>query len=66
MKKIIKVEGMHCVSCAKIIEMEFEDKANSISVDADKGSVEIDFDEKNISEKQIKEIISKLGYKIKK
>jgi len=65
MIKTFKISGMHCVSCAKIIEMELENFVNSIKVDASKNSAEVDFDEKKISEKKIKEIIEKLGYKVK-
>ena len=65
MKKIFKIGGMHCESCAKIIEMELNDFVNSIKVNVSKGMAEIDFDERNISEGKIKEIISKAGYSIK-
>lgn len=65
MKKILKIGGMHCESCAKIIEMELENFVNSIKVNVSKGIAEIDFDERKISENRIKEIISKAGYSIK-
>lgn len=56
---------MHCESCAKIIEMELNDFVNSVKVNVSKGMAEIDFDEKNINENKIKEIIQKAGYSIK-
>ena len=49
---------MHCGSCAKMIEMELEEKVDSIS-----GKAEIDFDDDKISESEIKDIILKMGYK---
>lgn len=56
---------MHCASCAKIIEMELENFVNNIKVDVSKNIAEIDFNEKNISESKIKEIIFKAGYSVK-
>lgn len=63
MKRIFKIEGMHCNSCAKLIEDTLNEKVNSSSVSFSKGIAEIDFDEEKISEKEIKEKIKKLGYK---
>ena len=61
-EKIIKITGMHCNSCAMNIELELEDKVNSIKVNYATGEAEIDFDPKKISESRIKETIKKLGY----
>ena len=68
MKKItLKIEGMHCGSCVMNIEGELEDtpgikmsKVNYASQVA-----EIEFEEKKIDEKKIKEIIQDLGYSAK-
>lgn len=65
MKKTIKINGMHCASCSKIIKMELKDKVNSISVSHETGQAVIDFDENKIKEEEIKEIITKLRYKVK-
>ncbi len=54
----LNIQGMHCGSCAKMIEMELEEKVDSIS-----GKAEIDFDDDKISESEIKDIILKMGYK---
>lgn len=56
---------MHCESCAKVIQMELEGKVNKIQVDYKNGFAEVDFDEKKIGLQKIKEIIKKLGYKVK-
>ena len=53
---------MHCASCSKLIEIELEDKVKSIKINDKNASGEIDFDEKNISKKEIIETITKLGY----
>ncbi|VVB79163.1 Heavy-metal-associated domain protein [uncultured archaeon] len=65
MEKIFQIEGMHCESCAKIIKMELEGKVNKILIDYKKGIAKIEFDEKIISEKQIKGVIENSGYKVK-
>ncbi len=63
MKKIeLAIKGMHCKSCAKMIEMELGDKVNKVKVEYEKGKAHIDFDEDKISEKQIRDIIKKGGY----
>ena len=64
MKKIFKISGMHCNSCAMGIEFELEDKVNKVNVDYSQEKAEIDFDESKISEKEIIKIIEKLGYKV--
>ena len=65
MKKTYTIKGMHCNSCSNLIENKFKDKVNSISVNYAQEKAEIDFNEKNISETEIKEIIKELGYEIK-
>lgn len=64
MKKTYIVKGMHCSSCKKIIEMELSDQVNKLSIDVNSGKTEIDFNEDEISEKEIIDKITKLGYKV--
>ncbi|MEK6913429.1 MAG: cation transporter [Nanoarchaeota archaeon] len=66
MKKIFKIEGMHCESCKKIIEMELQGKVNKISVNLKENNAEVDFDERKINDRQIAQEIIKLGYKVRK
>ena len=61
----LNIEGMHCGSCSKMIELELEDKVDKITVSLEKKKAEITFDNKKITKSQIKEIINKLGYKVK-
>ncbi len=62
MKKInLMIKGMHCSSCSKLIQGELEDKRIKAQVQ-DTGKALIEFDEKKISEQQIKDIIKELGY----
>ena len=65
MKKTLEIEGMHCMSCSKLIEMELEDSVNTISVNHETGKAEIDFDENKISEQEIKNKIKKSGFSVK-
>ncbi|MBS3078740.1 sulfite exporter TauE/SafE family protein [Candidatus Pacearchaeota archaeon] len=65
MKKTYKIKGMHCNSCAMLIEREFQNQVNEISASYSKENVEIDFDSEKISEKEIKERLEKLGYEVR-
>jgi sulfite exporter TauE/SafE/copper chaperone CopZ len=60
--KKFKIKGMHCNSCSNLIENSLKNKVNSVSVSFSKEEAVIDFDESKISEKEIKNIIKKLGY----
>jgi len=64
MKIVLKIKGMHCNSCAMLIEEKLKDKVNKIFVSYSKEQAEIDFDENKISEKEIGEIIKKCGYEV--
>ncbi|MEK6936251.1 MAG: cation transporter [Nanoarchaeota archaeon] len=59
------IRGMHCESCAKLIENEMENKVKKIKVNFANKKAEIEFDEENIGEAEIKDKITKLGYKVK-
>ena len=61
-KKIYKIKGMHCNSCATLIEKELKEKLNNIFVSFANEQAEIDFDNKKISEQEIKGRIKKLVY----
>ena len=64
MKKTFKIEGMHCNSCAMLIEKELKEDVNHVSASYAKEQAEVDFDENKISEREIKERIEALGYEI--
>ncbi len=66
MKKIkLNITGMHCASCKKAIEMELSGKVNKVDIKEDGESI-IEFNENNISEKEIEGAIKRAGYGIKK
>ncbi len=63
-KKLFKISGMHCISCAMNIDGELEDTAGvkSSCTNYAKSQTEVEFDENKVSDKQIKNIIEKTGY----
>ncbi len=65
MEKIYSIKDMSCNSCAQIIERALKDKVNKIYVSFIEEEAIIDFDKDKISEKEILEIINKLGYEAK-
>jgi sulfite exporter TauE/SafE/copper chaperone CopZ len=64
--KIIYIEGMHCVSCEKLLDDELADILGVISVRADrkKGVVELDYAEIEPEFSKVKEIVEKFGYTV--
>lgn len=63
-KKTYKVNGMHCTSCAMIIEGELEDVGVQARCSYIKETLDVDFDEGKISEKTIHDAVSKAGYTV--
>ena len=64
MKIQFKITNMTCASCAIINEKSLlkAKGVESAKVDFKSGLAEVEFDEKTIGQKQIKEIIIKNGY----
>ena len=60
----LKIEGMHCTSCAMNIDGELEDTegVKSSSTSYTKQTTEVEFDKEKLDEKQIVEIIKRAGY----
>jgi Cu2+-exporting ATPase/Cu+-exporting ATPase len=65
-KKTFKVEGMHCASCANIIQSRLEKKEGieSIEINFATEKTKINFDDQKISVKEMNDEIGKLGYKL--
>lgn len=61
MKKVFRVEGMSCNSCANLIEGRLKDKVRKVSVSYAKGEVFVDFDKNKISESDIVGLIEEDG-----
>ncbi len=64
-KKILKIDGMHCTSCALNIDFDLEDLKGVKSSKTSYASqiTEIEFDENTLDDKTILETIKKTGYK---
>lgn len=66
MKKIIKIEGMHCTSCAINIEHDLkkEKGVNSASVNFATKKAMVEYDEVSMNEDNLANIIKKSGYSV--
>ncbi len=58
----LKINGMHCASCAMNIDGELEDMGVESKTSYAKGETEVRFDESKISIESIVGAIRKLGY----
>jgi len=65
-KKIFKISGMHCTSCAMLIEGELEEAfgIESVKVSFVKSELEVKFLDDLIGVKEILEIVQKTGYSL--
>lgn len=63
MKKTYNIKGMHCVSCAMMIEGELEDRGLTGRCNFAKQTVEVESDDKTIDE-QVKQAVEAAGYRV--
>ncbi|MBI2054068.1 MAG: heavy-metal-associated domain-containing protein [Candidatus Staskawiczbacteria bacterium] len=65
-KITLTISGMHCSSCAKIIETSLEEKegVGSIFVNYDSKKAFLEFDSEKINLDELKSEIESLGYSI--
>jgi len=63
-KRIYKISGMHCSSCAMNVEWELEDKGVKAKCNFAKETLEVEADFKKITDEELKRTIEKLGYKL--
>jgi copper chaperone CopZ len=66
MKKLkFKVEGMHCTSCALLIDEELEETKGirQSRTNYARQVAEVEFDEQQVDEEKIQAIIAQIGYK---
>lgn len=63
-KKKFKISGMHCTSCAMNIDGELEDTngVKQANTNYAKSQTEVEYDESKLSDKQIIDLIKKVGY----
>lgn len=63
-KKIYKVHGMHCTSCATVIESDLEDTGVKARCNYARETLEIEFDPQKVSESAIKNTVVAAGYQL--
>lgn len=63
-KHLLKINGMHCISCSMVIDGDLEDTKGVISAKTHyaKQVTEVVFDEGEITVEKIIEIVKKTGY----
>lgn len=61
-KKTYTVEGMHCTSCAMVIESDLEDSGIQAVCSYAKQSLQVEYDENSVSDSQVREIVKNSGY----
>lgn len=63
----IEIDGMHCVSCSVNIDGVLEELPGVVEARTSyaKGKTVVVYDKGKVSEKEIREEIVKLGYKVK-
>jgi len=63
-KKIFLVSGMHCNSCAQLVEMDLEELPGikNAKVDFASSKAVVEFDESKLGAQKIIEAINKAGY----
>jgi len=61
MKKILKIEGVHCSSCAMMIEGELLDAGIKCKCSFTNQQIEV---EEKADEEKVKKLISDLGYSV--
>jgi Cu+-exporting ATPase len=64
-KKNLKIEGMHCTSCAMNIDFDLEDieGVKSAKTNYAKQVCVVEYDGKKVSEEELLKSIKKTGYK---
>lgn len=63
-KKSFKVNGMHCTSCASLIEADLEDAGAKASCSYARQTLVVEYDESKLSEEKISEMVKNSGYEI--
>ncbi len=64
-EKIVRVEGMSCVSCAKAVEnaLKSMEGVKGVEVSLEEGIAKVQFDNELVNIEKIAEKIEKIGYK---
>lgn len=63
-KKTLQIDGMHCASCAMLIEGELEDIGASAHCSWTASKVEVSFDPAKLTDTDINAAIVRAGYRV--
>lgn len=63
-KKTYKVKGMHCTSCALVIEGDLEDAGVQARCDYARETLEVEYDPASVAEDTIESVVAKAGYSV--
>lgn len=61
-QKTYKVSGMHCASCATMIELDLEDEGITAKCNYAQQVLKVSFDDTKIEEDKIKKVVEQSGY----
>ena len=64
-KKTFNVEGMHCTSCAMVIESDLEDAGVKATCSYAKQTLEVEYDENMVNDEKIIQVVKNSGYTIR-
>lgn len=62
----VSIKGMHCSSCAQLIEEALKEEGVTAKVNVSKNEAKVSYDEKKINLNQIIQIIKDEGYQASK
>lgn len=63
-KKSYKVLGMHCPSCALVIESDLEDAGINASCNYARATLDVEYNERIINEERVRSVVEKAGYQL--
>lgn len=63
-KKTYKIKGMHCTSCAMVIESDLEDAGVKATCNYAYETLDVEFDESRIAEEKIRDVVRSSGYEL--
>lgn len=63
-KKTYKVKGMHCTSCAMLIEGELEDIGAKATCSYAKQFVDVEYDQTKLTDADVRGAIARAGYQV--
>lgn len=67
-KKVLKIDGMHCVSCTMLVDGDLEDLkgVKSSKTNFAKAQCEVEFEEAEVDIDEIVRTVKGTGYKVSK